>query len=111
MKDPIAILQFLTSSVVLIRASSILVVLLMAGHLSAYPWAANHGPQETQLIDSMKSVGFEFLGELQRIGISILAGEFWSLFCCSHCRSCSGSCPILCDLRPDEWVSSQELSP
>jgi hypothetical protein len=62
MRDPIAILRFLTSPVLLIRASSILVVLLMAGHLSAYPWAANHGLRETQLIDSMKSVDFDFLG-------------------------------------------------
>lgn len=62
MKDPIAILRSLTSPVVLIRASSILVVLLMAGHLSAYPWAANHGLRETLLIDSMKSVDFDFLG-------------------------------------------------
>ena len=64
-------MRFLTSPVVLIRASSILVVLLMAGHLSAYPWAANHGPQEIQLIDSMKSVGFEFLGE---------RSTYWNLY-------------------------------
>lgn len=56
------LLRSLTSPVVLIRASSLLVVLLMAGHLSAYPWATNHGLQETQLVDSMKSVDFEFLG-------------------------------------------------
>jgi hypothetical protein len=56
------LLRFVASPVVLIRASSILVVLLMAGHLSAYPWTAGHGIQETQLVDSMKSVDFEFLG-------------------------------------------------
>ena len=56
------LLRFLTSPVVLIRSSSILVVLLMAGHLSAYPWATNHGLQETQLVDSMKSLEFKFLG-------------------------------------------------
>lgn len=56
------LLRLVASPVVLIRASSILVVLLMAGHLSAYPWTANHGIQETQLVDSMKSVDFEFLG-------------------------------------------------
>ena len=54
--------RFVASPAVLIRASSILVVLLMAGHLSAYPWAANHGLRETLLIDSMKSVDFDFLG-------------------------------------------------
>lgn len=53
---------FPTSAVVLIRASSILVLLLMAGHLSAYPWATNRGPRDIQLIDSMKSVDFVFLG-------------------------------------------------
>ncbi len=55
------LLGFLVSPVVLIRLSSILVVLLMAGHTSAYPWTSTHGPQETQLVDSMKSVEFEFL--------------------------------------------------
>lgn len=56
------LLRFVASPVALIRASSILVVLLMVGHLSAYPWTASHAIQETQLVDSMKSVDFEFLG-------------------------------------------------
>src|SRR5260370_26763567 len=57
------LLGFLVSPVVLIRLSSILVVLLMAGHTSAYPWISTHGLQETQLVDSMKSLQFEFFGE------------------------------------------------
>jgi hypothetical protein len=62
---------FLLSPVVLIRLSSILVVLLMAGHTSAYPWTSINSPQEIQLVDSMKSVEFEFLGE---------RSTYWSLY-------------------------------
>jgi len=65
------LLGFLVSPVVLIRLSSILVVLLMAGHTSAYPWTSTHGLQEIQLVDSMKSVEFEFLGE---------RSTYWSLY-------------------------------
>ena len=54
---------FHISPVMLIRLSSILVVLLMAGHTSAYPWASTHGPQEIALAASMKAVEFEFAGE------------------------------------------------
>jgi hypothetical protein len=61
----------LVSPVVLIRVSSILAFLLMAGHLSAYPWTSTHGLQETQLVDSMKSVEFEFFGE---------RSAYWSLY-------------------------------
>ena len=35
--------RFVVSPVVLIRLSSILVVVLMAGHLSAYPWTSTLG--------------------------------------------------------------------
>jgi hypothetical protein len=55
--------DFLGSPVVLIRLSSILVVLLMLGHTSAYPWTSTHGLQEIELVNSMKSVEFEFMGE------------------------------------------------
>src|SRR5262249_40199981 len=65
------LLGFVVSPVVLIRLSSILVVVLMAGHLSAYPWTSTHGLQEPQLVDSMKSVEFEFLGE---------RSTYWSLY-------------------------------
>jgi len=54
---------FLVSPVVLIRISSVLTALLMAGHTSAYPWASTHSLRETQLVDSMKSVDFVFMGE------------------------------------------------
>ena len=57
------LLGFLVSPVVLIRLSSILVVLLMVGHASAYPWTSIHGLQETRLVDLMKSVEIEFMGE------------------------------------------------
>ena len=56
-------LGFLVSPVILIRISSVLTALLMAGHTSAYPWASTHGLRETQLVDSMKSVDFVFMGE------------------------------------------------
>jgi hypothetical protein len=65
------LLGFLVSPVVLIRLSSILVVLLMVGHTSAYPWTSIHGLQETRLVDLMKSVEFEFLGE---------RSTYWSLY-------------------------------
>src|ERR1700675_1664314 len=65
------LLGFLVSPVVLIRLSSILVGFLMAGHTSAYPWTSTHGLQETQLVDSMKSVEFQFLGE---------RSTYWSLY-------------------------------
>jgi hypothetical protein len=64
-------LGFLVSPVVLIRLSSILVVLLMVGHTSAYPWASTHRLEETHLVDSMKSLEFEFLGE---------RSSYWSLY-------------------------------
>jgi hypothetical protein len=42
----------------------------MAGHMSAYPWSTR-GLQETQLVDSMKSLNFEFMGE---------RSSYWSLY-------------------------------
>src|SRR5262249_55100491 len=65
------LLGFVVSPVVLIRLSSILVVVIMAGHLSAYPWTSTHGLQEPRLVDSMKSVEFEFLGA---------RSTYWSLY-------------------------------
>src|SRR5258708_26085497 len=61
----------LVSPVVLVRLSSILVFLLMVGHTSAYPWTSTHGLQEIQLVDSMRSVEFEFMGE---------RSSYWSLY-------------------------------
>src|SRR5262244_3965914 len=65
------LLGFVVSPAVLIRLSSILFVVLMAGHLSACPFTSTHGLQEPQLVDSMKSVEFEFLGE---------RSTYWSLY-------------------------------
>ena len=64
------LLGFLGSPLILIRLSAILFVGLMVGHVSAYPWT-NHGLQETQLVDSMKSLNFEFMGE---------RSSYWSLY-------------------------------
>jgi len=61
---------FLCSPVGLLRLSSILFVGLMIGHMSAYPWST-HGLQETQLVDSMKTLQFEFMGE---------RSSYWSLY-------------------------------
>jgi hypothetical protein len=65
------LLGLLVSPVVLIRLSSILVFLLMVGHMSAYPWTSAHSLQETQLVDSMKSVELKFFGE---------RSAYWSLY-------------------------------
>lgn len=64
-------LGLLVSPAALIRLSSILVFLLMVGHMSAYPWASAGSPQETQLVNSMKSVELEFMGE---------RSAYWSLY-------------------------------
>jgi len=61
----------LVSPIVLIRLSSILVFLLMVGHMSAYPWASTHDQQETQLVASMKTLDFVFMGE---------RSTYWSLY-------------------------------
>ena len=54
----------LLSNVVLIRiCSAIMFLFLMIGHLSAYPWSSTHNPQESRLVESMKSIDFVFLGE------------------------------------------------
>jgi uncharacterized membrane protein YjgN (DUF898 family) len=43
----------------------------MIGHTSAYPWASVHSPQEAQLIGSMNSIKFEFMGE---------SSTYWNLY-------------------------------
>ena len=55
----------------LFRVSSILMVGLMIGHMSAYPWTSGTGPQETLLTTSMKSIRFEFMGE---------RSTYWNLY-------------------------------
>jgi hypothetical protein len=69
--NQIRLLGFLGSPVGLIRLSSILFVGLMVGHSSAYPWTSIHVLQETKLVDSMKSVAFEFMGE---------RSTYWNLY-------------------------------
>ena len=59
------------SSIILIRVGSILMVGLMIGHLSAYPWMTSKATQETQLTTLMKSVPFEFMGE---------RSTYWNLY-------------------------------
>ncbi len=55
----------------LFRVSSILMVGLMVGHMSAYPWIAIKTPQESQLGTMMKSLPFVFLGE---------RSTYWNLY-------------------------------
>src|SRR5258708_4133043 len=56
-------LNYVVSPVVFTRPSSILVVVLMDGHTSSYPWAPTHDLQEIPRVDSMKSLQFEFFVE------------------------------------------------
>jgi hypothetical protein len=69
--NKIRLLGFLCSPVGLLRLSSLLFVGLMIGHISAYPWTSIHVLQDTQLVDSMKSVAFEFMGE---------RSTYWNLY-------------------------------
>src|SRR5215813_9367796 len=55
----------------LIRVGSIIMVGLMIGHMSAYPWTSMKALQETQLTTLMKSVPFEFMGE---------RSTYWNLY-------------------------------
>src|SRR5215469_9481068 len=55
----------------LIRIGSVLIVGLMIGHVSAYPWTSIKAPQETQLTTLMKSVPFEFMGQ---------RSTYWNLY-------------------------------
>src|SRR5215510_3364049 len=59
------------SPVTLIRVGSILMVGLMIGHMSAYPWTSMKALRETQLTTLMKSVPFEFMGE---------RSTYWNLY-------------------------------
>jgi len=62
---------FFSSPVALIRASSILIVLETAGHMTGYPWTSSHVPEEIKLVHSMKAVDFLFFGE---------RSSYWSLY-------------------------------
>jgi hypothetical protein len=59
------------SPVVLIRLSSILFVGLMIGHMSAYPWTSSYVLKETKLVELMKDIPFEFMGE---------RSTYWALY-------------------------------
>jgi hypothetical protein len=59
------------SPATLIRISSILYLGLALGHMSAYPWTSSHDPREIRLVDSMKSIPFQFIGE---------RSSYWSLY-------------------------------
>lgn len=59
------------SPTILIRVGSVLMVGLMIGHLSAYPWTSMKALQDTQLTTLMKSVPFEFMGE---------RSTYWNLY-------------------------------
>src|SRR5215831_7564626 len=59
------------SPTILIRIGSILMIGLMIGHISAYPWTSMKALQETQLTTLMKSVPFEFMGE---------RSTYWNLY-------------------------------
>ena len=63
--------RFLLSPVALLRLSSLLFVFLMFGHMSAYPWSSASSPQEAQLVASMKSTDFTFMGE---------RSSYWGLY-------------------------------
>ena len=56
---------------VLFRVSSILMVGLMIGHMSAYPWVSIKATQESLLRTTMKSLPFVFMGE---------RSTYWNLY-------------------------------
>jgi hypothetical protein len=62
---------FLASPVTHIRLGSLLFVFLMLGHMSAYPWSSANSLQEARLVDGMKSIDFNFMGE---------RSSYWSLY-------------------------------
>lgn len=61
----------LVSPVALLRLSSLLLVFLMFGHMSAYPWSSANSLQEVRLVASMKSIDFIFMGE---------RSTYWNLY-------------------------------
>ncbi|MBW8816160.1 MAG: hypothetical protein JF588_22310 [Caulobacterales bacterium] len=62
---------FLTSPVALMRLSALLFAFLMLGHMSAYPWSSARSLPEARLVESMKSIDFNFMGE---------RSAYWSLY-------------------------------
>ena len=49
--------------VVLIRLSAVLFGGLLIGHMSAYPWTSAHVARQVNLVDQMRNIPFEFMGE------------------------------------------------
>jgi hypothetical protein len=72
---------FRPSPVTLVRFSSILMVGLFLGHMSAYPWTSADDLQEKQLAGAMKGLDFIFMGQHQTywnlyFGWGLLVGVF-----------------------------------
>lgn len=71
MPDPTSNTKQRSGTVAMMRLSCLLFFFLMFGHMSGYPWSSVKSPQETRLIDSMKSIDFYFMGE---------RSTYWSLY-------------------------------
>ena len=56
---------------VLIRLSAVLIGGLMIGHMAAYPWTAAHVARQVNLVDQMRTIPFEFMGE---------RSTYWNLY-------------------------------
>ena len=57
--------------VALIRLSAVLFGGLMIGHMSAYPWTSAHVGRQVNLVDQMRTIPFEFIGE---------RSTYWNLY-------------------------------
>src|SRR5215469_6976279 len=58
-------------AVVLTRLSAVLLGGLLIGHMSAYPWTSANVARQVNLVDQMRNVPFEFLGE---------RSTYWNLY-------------------------------
>jgi hypothetical protein len=57
--------------VALIRLSAVLFGGLMIGHMSAYPWTSSHLARQVNLVEQMRNIPFEFMGE---------RSTYWNLY-------------------------------
>ena len=57
--------------VALNRLSAVLFGGLMLGHMSAYPWTSSHVERQVNLVDQMRNIPFEFIGE---------RSTYWNLY-------------------------------
>ena len=67
-----------------VRAASSITLLYCAGHMAGMPWTPVTRPQETALLEIMKSDRFEVMGNLRTywdfyIGFGIIIGGFLAL--------------------------------